>query len=54
MHIASNFESLFEKIDIKRAGFKTVQELIDIVTKFVPYEKLTQEQVVGIEIKRIR
>ncbi|MCQ2582095.1 MAG: NUDIX domain-containing protein [Alphaproteobacteria bacterium] len=54
MHIASDFESLFEKIDIKRAGFKTVQELIDIITKFIPYEKLTQEQVVGIEIKRIR
>ena len=54
MHIAPDFESLFKKIDIKRSGFQTMDELIDVVTKFVSREELQREQVVGIEIKRIR
>jgi len=54
MHVAQDFDSLFKKIDIKRAGFANVEELINTVTKFVSKEKLEQEQVVGIEIKRIR
>ena len=54
MHTAPNFESLFKKIDIKRAGFANVEELINTVTKFVSKEKLEQEQVVGMEIRRIR
>ena len=54
MHIAPDFESLFKKIDIKRSGFDNLDELIDTVTKFVSREELQREQVVGIEIKRVR
>ena len=54
MHIAPDFESLFKKIDIKRSGFKDIAELMDTITKFVPREELAREQVVGIEIKRVR
>ena len=44
----------FERIDIKRSGFDNLNELIDVVTKFVSREELQREQVVGIEIKRVR
>lgn len=54
MHVAPDFESLFKKLDIKRSGFQTMDELIDVVTKFVSREELQREQVVGIEIKRVR
>lgn len=54
MHIAPNFESLFQKLDIKRSGFKDMNELMDVITKFVSREELSREQVVGMEIKRIR
>lgn len=54
MHIAPDFESLFKKIDIKRSGFKDINELMDTITKFVSREELAREQVVGMEIKRIR
>lgn len=54
MHIAPDFESLFKKIDIKRSGFKDIAELMDTITKFVSREELQREQVVGMEIKRIR
>ena len=53
MHVAPNFESLFKKIDIKRTGFANLEEVINTLIKFVPKEKLEQEQVVGMEIKRI-
>ena len=53
MHVAPDFESLFKKIDIKRSGFQTMDELIDVVTKFVSREELQREQVVGMEIKRV-
>jgi len=54
MHVAPDFESLFKKLDIKRSGFQTMDELIDVVTKFVSREELQREQVVGIEIKRVK
>ena len=54
MHIAPDFESLFKKLDIKRSGFKDMTELMDTITKFVSREELAREQVVGMEIKRIR
>ena len=54
MHVAPNFESLFQKLDIKRSGFKDMNELMDVITKFVSREELSREQVVGMEIKRIR
>ena len=54
MHVAPDFESLFKKIDIKRSGFKDINELMDTITKFVSREELTREQVVGMEIKRVR
>ena len=54
MHVAPDFESLFKNMDIKRSGFRDMNELIDTVTKFVSREELQREQVVGIEIKRIR
>ncbi len=54
MHVARDFESLFKKIDIKRSGFKDMTELMDTITKFVSREELQREQVVGIEIKRVR
>ena len=54
MHVAPNFESLFKKIDIKRSGFQNLDELISVVTKFVSREELAREQVVGMEIKRIK
>ena len=54
MHVAPDFESLFKKIDIKRSGFKDINELMDTITKFVSREELAREQVVGMEIKRAR
>lgn len=54
MHVAPDFESLFKKLDIKRSGFKDIAELVDTITKFVSREELAREQVVGMEIKRIR
>ena len=54
MQVAPNFKSLFKKLDIKRSGFDNLDELIEVVTKFVSREELQREQVVGIEIKRIR
>ena len=54
MHVAPDFESLFKKIDIKRSGFKDINELMDTITKFVSREELAREQVVGMEIKRVR
>lgn len=54
MHVAPDFKSLFEIIDIKRSGFQNLDELMDVITKFVSREELQREQVVGIEIKRIR
>lgn len=54
MHVAPDFESLFKKIDIKRSGFKDMTELMDTITKFVSREELAREQVVGMEIKRVR
>ena len=54
MHVAPDFESLFKNLDIKRSGFQNMKELIDIVTKFVSHEELQREQVVGIEIKRVK
>ena len=54
MHVAPDFESLFKKIDIKRSGFNNLAELMNVITKFVSAEELLREQVVGIEIKRIR
>lgn len=54
MHVAPDFESLFKKLDIKRSGFKDIAELMDTITKFVSREELAREQVVGMEIKRIR
>ena len=54
MHVAPDFESLFKKIDIKRSGFKDMAELMDTITKFVSAEELAHEQVVGIEIKRVK
>lgn len=54
MHVAPDFESLFKKIDIKRSGFKDINELMDTITKFVSREELAREQVVGMEIKHIK
>ena len=54
MHVAPDFESLFKKIDIKRSGFKDINELMDTITKFVSREELAREQVVGLDIKRAR
>ena len=54
MYIAPDFESLFKNLDIKRSGFDNLDELIDVVTKFVSSEELQREQVVGIEIKCIK
>jgi len=54
MHVAPDFESLFKNLDIKRSGFQNLDELISVVTKFVSREELQREQVVGIEIKRIK
>ena len=54
MHVAPDFESLFSTIDIKRSGFNNLDELMNVITKFVSREELARDQVVGIEIKRIR
>lgn len=54
MHVAPDFESLFKRIDIKRSGFNSLDELMNVITKFVSQAELTREQVVGIEIKRVR
>ena len=54
MHVAPDFKSLFENLDIKRSGFKDINELMDTITKFVSSEELAREQVVGMEIKRAR
>ena len=54
MHVAPDFESLFKKIDIKRAGFENLSELMDVITKFISVQELRREQVVGMEIKRVK
>lgn len=54
MHIAPDFESLFKKIDIKRSGFKDLEELMNVITKFISREELNRQQVVGMEIRRIK
>lgn len=54
MHVAPDFGALFKRIDIKRSGFDNLDELIDVVAKFVSREELQREQVVGIEIKRVK
>ena len=54
MHVAPDFESLFKNLDIKRSGFRDIDELMDVITKFVSRAELQREQVVGIEIKRVR
>ena len=54
MHVAPDFESLFKNLDIKRSGFDNLDELMNVITKFVSPAKLQREQVVGIEIKRIK
>lgn len=54
MHIAPDFETLFKKIDIKRSGFKDINELLDTITKFISTKELAREQVVGMEIKRVK
>ena len=54
MHVAPDFETLFQTIDIRRAGFTSLDELKNTVLKFVSIEKLRNEQVVGLEIKRLR
>ena len=53
MHVAPDFESLFKTIDIKRSGFHDLDELVNVVTKFVSREELVREQIVGMEIKRV-
>lgn len=54
MHVAPDFESLFKKLDIKRSGFKDMTELLNTITRFISREELAREQVVGMEIKRVR
>jgi len=54
MHIAPDFTSLFQKVDIRRTGFNNLNDLMNTITKFISREKLTHEQVVGIEIRRVR
>ena len=54
MHVAPDFESLFKNLDIKSSCFRDIDELMDVITKFVSRAELQREQVVGIEIKRVR
>ena len=54
LHVASDFESLFKNLDIKRSGFKDITELMTTITKFLSCEELAREQVVGMEIKCIK
>lgn len=54
MHVAPNFESLLKNIDINRTGFKTLEELTNTVHKFVSQQELAREQIVGMEIQRIK
>ena len=54
MHIAPDFKTLCERIDIKRTGFKNLDELMNVMTKFVSPEELAREQIVGMEIKVIK
>ncbi len=54
MHVAPDFESLFKNIDIKRSGFKSLDELTNTITKFISLEEISCEQIVGMEIKRVR
>ena len=51
LHVAPDFETLFEKIDIKRTGFTTIQDLEDVVFKFITKEDFAKNSVVGIEIE---
>ena len=53
MHIAPDFETLFKKLNIKRAGFETLDELMGVITKFISADEIAREQVVGMEIKPV-
>lgn len=54
LHIAPDFETLFNKLDIKRTGFETIKELEDVVFKFITKEEFAKNSVVGIEIEVIK
>ena len=54
LHIAPDFASLFQEIDIRRTGFDNLYDLMDTITKFISPEKLAHEHVVGIEIKPVK
>jgi len=54
MHIAPNFETLFNKIDIKRSGFNNIAQLKETVFKFITESEFAKHAVVGIEIERVK
>lgn len=54
LHIAPDFETLFNKLDIKRTGFETIKELEDVVFKFITKEEFAKNSVVGIEIEVVK
>ena len=52
LHRAADFASLCQKIDCRRAGMESPEELIIVLAEFYPAERQKEFGVVGIEGKR--
>lgn len=53
LHKAGDFVSLCEKIDCRKAGMNTNDELIKVLEEFYAAERQKELGVVGIEVKKI-
>lgn len=54
LHKGNDFEDLFNRIDIKKAGFTTTaKEILKIMEEFYPISEQRKYGVLGIEIRRI-
>lgn len=53
LHRAETFAALCEKIDCRKAGMSSDEELINVMAEFYPLEHQKELGVVGIEVKRI-
>ena len=51
LYKAKNFEELSQMINIEKAGFKTLEELIINISEFYTDEKINSYGVLGIEIE---
>lgn len=53
LHRAENFAALCQKIDCRKAGMSSNEELIKVLEVFYPLARQKEYSVVGIEVKKI-